>query len=188
VVDREATEKRRARQHDAEEIALERLRDRDSLAGPSLDQFRRSADTTGSMEGLVRLPPEGDWTSSPPASWRTALDLNLEDPKRSREVRCRRSGVRTGMATHTDGSAISASLGGRSKRLPETVSMKISIRWDWHGGDGMDYVNSQTRLPAARHGPLRVARRPPSTRIVDRDVSVVVWGEIRTHSADQRHE
>lgn len=171
VVDREATEKRKTDNMTLQGITLERLRDRDSLRA-SLDQFRRSADTSGSMDGLDQFAQKamGILTSSQLAD---ALDLSLEDPQV-----LARYGV-DDPAFERDGAPRMVRNFCVARRLVEAGARVVSmnfIRWDWHGGDGMNFVNSKRDFPLLDTG-LSALLEDLHVRGLERDVSVVVWGE-----------
>ena len=66
-----------------------------------------------------------------------------------------------------------------ARRLVEAGARVVSmnfIRWDWHGGDGMNFVNSKRDFPLLDIG-LSALLQDLHDRGLDRDVSVVVWGE-----------
>jgi len=66
-----------------------------------------------------------------------------------------------------------------ARRLVEAgarfVSMNYS-RWDWHGSDGMNYPKSREEFPLLDQA-LSALVTDLHERGLDRDVSVVVWGE-----------
>jgi hypothetical protein len=171
VVDREATEKRKTDNMELKGITLDRLSDRDSLRA-SLDRFRRDADTSGSMDGLDAFGQKamGILTSSKLAD---ALDLTLEDPKNLEKY-----GV-DDPKFERDGAPRMVRNFCVARRLVEAGARVISmnfIRWDWHGGDGMNFVNSKRDFPLLDSG-LSSLLEDLHERGMDKDVSVVVWGE-----------
>ena len=66
-----------------------------------------------------------------------------------------------------------------ARRLAEAgarvVSMNFS-RWDWHGGDGLNFPRSRQEAPLLDQG-LSALVADLHERGLDKDVSVVVWGE-----------
>ena len=171
VVDREATEQRKTESMTLQGVTLDRLHDRDSLR-VSLDRFHREADTAGSMKGLDAFAQKamGILTSSKLAD---ALDLTLEDPKVLAKY-----GV-DDPVFERDGAPRMVRNFCIARRLVEAGARCISmnfIRWDWHGGDGMNFVNSKRDFPLLDTG-LSSLLQDLHERGLDRDVSVVVWGE-----------
>jgi hypothetical protein len=171
VVDRQATEQRKTENMTLQGITLDRLQDRDSLR-VSLDQFRREADTTGAMDGLDAFSQKamGILTSSKLAD---ALDLSQEDPKVLEKY-----GV-DDPAFERDGAPRMVRNFCVARRLVEAGARVVSmnfIRWDWHGGDGMNFVNSKRDFPLLDSG-LSSLLQDLHERGMDKDVSVVVWGE-----------
>ncbi|MFM8252215.1 MAG: DUF1501 domain-containing protein [Planctomycetota bacterium] len=171
VVDREASQQRKTESMTLQGITLERLRDRDALRG-ALDQFRRDSDTSGSMDGLDNFSQRamGILTSSKLAD---ALDLTLEDPKVLEKY-----GV-DDPAFERDGAPRMVRNFCVARRLVEAGARVISmnfIRWDWHGGDGMNFINSKRDFPLLDTG-LSALLTDLRDRGLSRDVSVVVWGE-----------
>jgi len=66
-----------------------------------------------------------------------------------------------------------------ARRLVEAGARFVSLnysRWDWHGGDGMNYPRSRQEFPLLDQG-LSALVSDLHERGLDRDVSVVVWGE-----------
>lgn len=171
VVDREATEKRQTEGMTLKGVTLERLQDRELLR-TSLDQFRREADTTGAMAGLDSFSEKalGILTSSKLAE---ALDLSKEDPRVLAKY-----GV-DDPVFERDGAPRMVRNFCVARRLVEAGARVVSmnfIRWDWHGGDGMNFVNSKRDFPLLDMG-LSSLIQDLHDRGLQRDVSVVVWGE-----------
>ncbi len=152
-------------------VTLERLEDRNKLRR-SLDTFRRETDTTGQMAGLDSFTQQalGILTSSKLAD---AMDLSKEDP-----AIVERYGVND-PTFQRDGAPRMVRNFCVARRLVEAgarvVSMNFS-RWDWHGGDGMNYVEGRIDMPLLDQG-LSALVTDLHERGLDRDVSVVVWGE-----------
>ena len=78
-----------------------------------------------------------------------------------------------------------------ARRLVEAGARYVSLnfsRWDWHGPDGMNYVQSRDRFSAAGQG-LSALVTDLHERGLDKHVSVVVWGEFgRTPQAQQQQQ
>jgi hypothetical protein len=152
-------------------VTLDRLSDRDSLRS-SLDRFRRQADASGAMGGLDEFAQKamGILTSSKLAE---ALDLSKEDPKVVEKY-----GV-DDPVFERDGAPRMVRNFCIARRLVEAGARVVSmnfIRWDWHGGDGMNFVNSKRDFPLLDTG-LSSLLTDLHERGLDQDVSVVVWGE-----------
>jgi uncharacterized protein (DUF1501 family) len=77
-----------------------------------------------------------------------------------------------------------------ARRLVEAGARYVSLnysRWDWHGGDGMNYPRSREEFPLLDQG-LSALISDLHERGLDKDVSVVVWGEFgRTPKINQRN-
>jgi hypothetical protein len=152
-------------------VTLEQLQDRVSLL-KSFDALDRSLDQRGVFDGMDAYNDQalGILTSSKLVD---ALDLSKE-PARSLE----KYGV-DDPAFQRDGAPRMVRNFCIARRLVEAgarvVSMNFS-RWDWHGPDGKNFVQSRQDFPlldravAALVGDLH-------DRGLDQDVSVVVWGE-----------
>ncbi len=150
------------------DISLERLGDRRALLA-SLDRFRREADTSGMMEGLDNFTEQafGVLTSS---RLMDALDIEKEDPK----VRQR----------YGKGDPKNRSDGGPklmehfliARRLVEAGTRCVTLafsRWDHHGGN---FSACRQDMPMLDQG-LSALFDDLYDRGMDKDVSVVVWGE-----------
>jgi hypothetical protein len=154
-----------------QDMTLERLGDRDALRA-SLDTFRRAADRSGAMDGLDEFSQQamGILTSSRLAD---ALDLSREDPSVLAKY-----GV-DDPEFERDGAPRMIRNFCIARRLVEAGARVVSmnfIRWDWHGGDGMNFVNSKRDFPLLDIG-LSSLLTDLHDRGLDKDVSVVVWGE-----------
>lgn len=163
-------------------VTLDRLQDRNALRA-SLDRFRREADASRSMDGLDQFAQKalGILTSSKLAE---ALDLSLEDPKVVEKY-----GV-DDPKFERDGAPRMVRNFCIARRLVEAGARYVSmnfIRWDWHGGDGMNFVNSKRDFPLLDSG-LSSLLTDLHERGLDKDVSVVVWGEFgRTPRLNNRN-
>lgn len=152
-------------------ITLERLQDRTQLM-KSLDSFRRAADGKGVMESMDVYAQQamGILTTSKLAD---ALDLSKEDPKIvARYGKSREEFQRDGAPPMVENFCI-------ARRLVEAGARFVSLnysRWDWHGSDGMNYPKSREEFPLLDSG-LAALVSDLHERGLNRDVSVVVWGE-----------
>lgn len=66
-----------------------------------------------------------------------------------------------------------------ARRLVEAGARVVSLnysRWDWHGGDGMNFPSSREEFPLLDQG-LSALLTDLKERGLDRDVAVVMWGE-----------
>jgi hypothetical protein len=152
-------------------ISLERLRDRDQLV-QSIDNFKRAADTTGVMESMDIYSQQamGILATSNLAD---ALDLSKEDPAVvARYGKSDEKFQRDGAPKMIENFCV-------ARRLVEAGARYVSLnysRWDWHGGDGMNYPRSRQEFPLLDQG-LSALITDLHERGLDQDVSVVVWGE-----------
>jgi uncharacterized protein (DUF1501 family) len=152
-------------------ITLDRLRDRSKLLH-SFDTFRRQADASGAMTGIDAYTDQamGILTSSGLAD---ALDLSKEDPKVvERYGQNDPTYQRDGAPRMVENFCIARRLVEAGARM---VSMNFS-RWDWHGPDGMNYVQGRIDMPLLDQA-LSALVTDLHERGLDRDVSVVCWGE-----------
>ena len=152
-------------------ISLERLKDRQSLM-KSLDNFRREADSSGLMESMDVYSQQavGILTTSKLAD---ALDLSKEDPKIvARYGKSVEKFQRDGAPKMIENFCI-------ARRLVEAGARFVALnysRWDWHGGDGMNFPRSREEFPLLDQG-LSALVTDLHERGLDKEVSVVVWGE-----------
>jgi hypothetical protein len=149
-------------------ITLERLEDRRSLLS-AFDQFRREADTSGSMEGLDSFTQQamGILTSS---SLAEAMDLSKEDPGIVERY------GKDNPEFHADGAPRMTRNFLIARRLVEAGARVVSLnfsRWDWHGGN---FTIARTEMPML-DGAVSALVQDLHERGLERDVSVVVWGE-----------
>lgn len=152
-------------------ISLERLHDRRRML-QSIDRFRRHADTTGAMEGLDIFSQQamGILTTSQLAD---ALDLSKEDPRIVERY------GKNDPEYQRDGSPRMVHSFLTARRLVEAGARVVSLnysRWDWHGGDGMNFPSSRIEFPMLDRA-LCALCSDLHERGLDKDVSVVVWGE-----------
>jgi len=163
-------------------ITLERLQDRNSLR-KSLDRYRRDADAELKMRSVDTYTEQalGILTDS---KLNEALDLSKEDPKIV--ARYGKSDVRF----QRDGAPKMIENFCVARRLVEAGARYVSLnysRWDWHGSDGMNFPRSRQEFPLLDQG-LSALISDLYERGLDRQVSVVVWGEFgRTPKINKRN-
>ena len=152
-------------------ISLERLQDRHTLRR-SFDRFRSDVDSSGMMDSVDVYAQQamGILTNSKLAD---ALDLSKEDPKvLARYGKSQEKFQRDGAPKMIENFCV-------ARRLVEAGARFVSLnysRWDWHGGDGMNFPRSREEFPLLDMG-LSALVTDLHERGLDRDVSVVVWGE-----------
>jgi len=152
-------------------ITLERLKDRKRLL-TTVDRFRRELDNSQVMDGMDTFSQQamGILTSSKMVE---AMDLSNEDPETI---------ARYGQDDpkfQRDGAPKIVSNFLLARRLVEAGARVVTMnysRWDWHGGDGMNFPRSRQEFPLFDQG-LSALIEDLHERGLDRDVSVVVWGE-----------
>ena len=152
-------------------ITLEHLRDRNRLR-KALDSFRREADTTGMMDGMDSYHQQamGILSSSGLVD---AMDLSKENPRI-----VERYGENV-PKYQRDGAPKMVRNFLIARRLVEAGARVVSLnysRWDWHGGDGMNYPRSREEFPLLDQG-LSALITDLHERGLDKHVSVVMWGE-----------
>jgi hypothetical protein len=152
-------------------ITLERLQDRDRLR-QAFDRFRSDADVAGRMRSIDSYTEQalGILTDSKLVN---ALDLSKEDPRIvERYGKSNEEFRRDGAPRMIENFCI-------ARRLVEAGARYVALnfsRWDWHGGDGMNFVESKIDFPMLDQG-LAALVTDLHERGLDKDVSVVVWGE-----------
>jgi uncharacterized protein (DUF1501 family) len=152
-------------------ISLERLQDRTRL-WQAIDQFRDDLDHSVGMKKVDGFTEQalGILTSSRLVS---ALDLSTEDPAvvaryGQNDPRYQRDGAPKMVQNFL-----------LARRLVEAGARVVSLnysRWDWHGGDGMNFPRSREEAPLLDQG-LTALVTDLHERGLEQDVSVVVWGE-----------
>ena len=153
-------------------ITLERLRDRDLLR-QALDRFRRDSDPSGQMDGYDSYMQQalGILTTSKLCD---ALDLSKEDPRIVQRY------GKSEEEFQLDGAPRMVENFCIARRLVEAGARYVSLnysRWDWHGvGDGMSFVKARVDFPMLDSA-LSALVTDLHERGLDKDVSVVVWGE-----------
>lgn len=152
-------------------ITLEKLQDRTRLM-QSLDRFRRDADQLGQMDSLDVYAQQAMGILST-SRLVEALDLTKEDPR----VVARYG--QSSEAFQRDGAPPMVENFCLARRLVEAGARFVSLnfsRWDWHGSDGMNFPKCREECPRLDQG-LAALVTDLHDRGLDRDVSVVVWGE-----------
>jgi hypothetical protein len=152
-------------------ITLDRLSDRQSLRD-ALDRYRRRVDDYAAMSSVDPFVEQAlsILTSSKLAA---ALDLSEEDP-----ATLQRYG-QSDPKYQRDGAPRMVQNFLVARRLVEVGARVVSMnysRWDWHGSDGMNFPQSRVDAPLLDQG-LSALITDLYARGLDRDVSVVVWGE-----------
>ena len=151
-----------------EGVSLDRLGDRRSLLR-SFDRVRRSLDNSGVMDRFDASHQQafGILTSSRLAQ---AFDLDAEDPKlRDRYGRGSLKCISDAGPYHLDGFLL-------ARRLVEAGARCVTLAfgsWDRHGGI---FPNARHQMPMLDQG-ITALVQDLHDRGLDRDVSVVVWGE-----------
>jgi hypothetical protein len=149
-------------------ITLDRLGDRTSLLG-SFDKFRREVDSSGKMKGLDTFTQQavGILTSSALAD---ALDISKEDPALVEKYGKGDPKFRDDGAPKLTENFLIA------RRLVEAGARVVSLnfsRWDHHGQNFQAIRDDGPLLDRATAALITDLHE----RGLDKDVSVVVWGE-----------
>ncbi len=147
------------------DITLDRLSNRRQLLN-SLDRFRKGADSLSGIDALNQRAY--DLLSS--SKLVNALDVTKEDPK-----------IRSHYGKGTDSPVGDASPMINDQFLAAVRLVQAGVRvvtlsygfWDWHGGN---FSNLKTYLPMFDQA-LSAMVQDIHNRGLDKDVSVVVWGE-----------
>jgi hypothetical protein len=149
-------------------ITLDRLQDRNALLN-SIDGIKRTVDATGSMVGMDAFTHQavGILTSSRLVD---AMDITQEsDETLARYGKGDPTFRADGAPKMTENFLI-------ARRLVEAGARCVSLnfsRWDWHGGNFKRGREDMPMLDAAVSSLVQDLH----DRGMDRDVSVVVWGE-----------
>ena len=149
-------------------VTLDRLSDRRALL-TAFDRFRRDADASGMMEGMDRFTDQafGVLTSS---RLMQALDIGLED------VAVRERYGKGDPKNRDDGGPKLMENFLAARRLVEAGARCVTLafsRWDHHGDN---FGALRQDLPMLDQG-LSALIEDLHNRGLDKDVSVVVWGE-----------
>ncbi|MEK6261215.1 MAG: DUF1501 domain-containing protein [Planctomycetota bacterium] len=155
-------------------ISLEGLRGRKSLLD-GIDRLKREAEQSGALIGLESQYQAafGILTSSQLVD---ALDLEQEDPR----VRDRYGRGAIENAGYGDAGPLMNDYLLAARRLVEAGARVVTLaygRWDWHGRPhGTNFENARDHFPVLDQG-LTALLDDLHDRGLDKDVSVVVWGE-----------
>ncbi len=156
-------------------VSLDRLGDRRALLS-SFDRMRRDVvDNSEILQGADRFQQQAFslLTSSRVAE---ALDLEREDPR----LRDRYGRGSPEPAGYGDAGPLLNDYFLAARRLVEAGVRVVTLaygRWDWHGRPhGTNFENARHHLPMLDLG-LTTLLEDLHQRGLDRDVSVVVWGE-----------
>ena len=149
-------------------VTLDRLADRKTLLA-SFDNFRRDVDASGLMDGLDTFNEQafGVLTSSKLVE---ALDLGKED-KRIVELYGKGD-----PKAHGDAAPMLMEQFLMARRLVEAGARVVTVAfgfWDYHGNN---HRNAKSDLPLLDQGVTALVE-DLHRRGLDKDVSVVVWGE-----------
>jgi uncharacterized protein (DUF1501 family) len=150
------------------DITLERLQDRAGLLD-AMDNFRRAADNSGQMAGMDAFTQQAMniLTSS---RLTEAMDLSKEDPRVVERY------GRGDPKFRADGAPAITENFCVARRLVEAGARVVSLnfsRWDWHGDN---FGHLRRHLPLFDQG-ISALVEDIHARGLDRDVTVVVWGE-----------
>jgi hypothetical protein len=152
-------------------MSLDRLMDREALRS-SIDQLHSEIDRQGQMEGLDTYNQQALEILSD-GNLAAALDISREDPKVA---------ARYGLNDPTyqrDGAPKMIRNFLVARRLVEAGARVVSLnysRWDWHGGDGLNFPRSREEFPLLDQG-LSALITDLHDRGMQDDVSIVMWGE-----------
>jgi len=156
-------------------ISMDRLSDRRTLLS-SFDRFRRDVEAgSEAMQGSDRFTQQAlsILTSNRLAE---ALDLEREDPR----LRDRYGRGSPEPAGYGDAGPIMNDYFLTARRLVEAGVRVVTLaygRWDWHGRPhGTTFDNARHHFPILDQG-LTTLIEDLRQRGLERDVSVVVWGE-----------
>jgi hypothetical protein len=149
-------------------ITVDRLADRKALLA-SFDKFRRDVDTTGLMEGMDLFNQQafGVLTSS---RLLEALDVSREDQK------LRERYGKGDSKVHGDAAPMLNEQFLVARRLVEAGARVVTVAfgfWDYHGNN---FRNARADLPMLDQG-VSALVEDLHRRGLDKDVSVVIWGE-----------
>jgi hypothetical protein len=152
-------------------VTLDRLNDRVALL-KGFDTIDRKLDAKGTMDGMDSFNRQAlDILTS--SKLKDAIDLTKEDPKI-----LERYGV-DDPAFERDGAPRMVRNFCIARRLVEAGARVVTMnftRWDWHGGDGMNFVQAKKDFPLLDRAVTSLIE-DIYDRGMDKDVTVIVWGE-----------
>lgn len=155
-------------------ITPARLADRRNLLA-SFDRYRRDLDASGKMQGMDAFTGQAmDVLTS--SRLVDALDLSKEDPK---IVARYGTGDATKFMDDNGAPRVPQSL-LMARRLVEAGCRVVTVnysKWDWHGGPGNSIFKREREDFPVLDNCLSALIEDLHLRGLDRDVSVVVWGE-----------
>ncbi len=149
-------------------VTLDRLNDRKALLA-GFDRFRRDTDASGMMAGLDRFNEQA-FNVLTSSRLLNALDIEREDPA----VRERYG--HGDPKNRDDGGPKLMEQFLMARRLVEAGARCVTLafsRWDWHG---QNFSSGRQDLPMLDQG-LSALIQDLYERGLDKDVSVIVWGE-----------
>ncbi|HLQ45324.1 MAG TPA: DUF1501 domain-containing protein, partial [Planctomycetaceae bacterium] len=155
-------------------ISGDRFGTRQSLL-KNFDRLRRDVDASGMLHGMDKFTEQafGILTSSKLAE---AIDLEREDPK----LRDRYGRGSDKPAGYGDAGPLLNDYFLLARRLVEAGVRVVTLaygRWDWHGQPhGTTFDNARHHMPMLDLG-VSALVEDLHQRGLDRDVSVIVWGE-----------
>ncbi len=155
-------------------LSRAQLGSRQSLLN-DLDRLKREVEKSGALEGADAFYQQafGILTSSRLAD---ALDVEKEDPR----IRDRYRGGSDEPAGYGDAGAIQNDYFLAARRLIEAGARVVTLaygRWDWHGRPhGTMFENARDHFPLFDQA-LSTLLDDLRDRGLDKDTSVVVWGE-----------
>jgi Protein of unknown function (DUF1501) len=152
-------------------VTLERLQDRVALM-KGFDDLDRKIDSSGIMSGMDTFNRQAlDILTS--SKLKEALDLSKEKP----EILDRYGVDDPGF--ERDGAPRMVRNFCIARRLVEAGARVVTLnftRWDWHGGDGMNFVQGKKDMPLLDKAVTALVT-DLHERGLEKDVSVIVWGE-----------
>jgi uncharacterized protein (DUF1501 family) len=154
----------------------ERLQDRVALL-EAVDTFRRDADRSGVMEKFDHYGRQAIEILNT-SKLAEALDLSKEDPKILERYGPNDPKYHL-QEPVPDGAPRMIRNLCVARRLVEAGARVVSLnytRWDWHGIDGKMFPKGREQFPLLDQG-LSALVTDLHERGLDKDVSVVVWGE-----------
>ena len=152
-------------------ISLERLGNRSQLLS-AVDGFRRQVDDSQAIESLDTFNQQALSILTSPKLFE-ALDISNEDPKIVERY------GKNDPTYQRDGAPKMVQNFLVARRLVEAGARVVSMnysRWDWHGGDGLNFPRTREEAPLLDSG-LSALLLDLEERGLDKDVAVVVWGE-----------
>lgn len=152
-------------------VTLEQLNNRVGLL-KSFDDIDRAIDRTGAMSGMDTFNQQAlDILTS--SKLKDALDLSKEKPGVVEKY-----GV-DDPAFERDGAPRMVRNFCVARRLVEAGARVVTLnftRWDWHGGDGMNFVQARKDFPLLDRAVTALVSDLQERGMLD-DVSIIVWGE-----------